>query len=418
MHFGLRGMFGRSALLFACCIIVAELAVVFTRTSWIGFLGDSPEWANAGLYAAAPLVAGASAFLSNDYLATETIDLLSVKRPRARIRVILSAWLRVFILAITAHAFVMSTCLLITAMFGASGSVPWIPVVLGAMPLAIACALGIAVSTVTPHWSGGVVAIVVAYFFGYLSVVNASIIPVNVGGATINIAGLRYDETSFFIAGAVTFVVVTCFLFSSVVALSSTTYLASVSVLSATVFFVILGGVVASGLVTTSKFTPSVVSYACDGDSPRVCVTEDHSARLSLISSRVRDAAEPLADIGVDLESIVLHEELSYPTPEVNGVLMLPHGKLNGIGLSPQDLTVTLLRPTNCDEYAVEEPTEDLDRLFEAARIVNDWIESKSGRGQELGSNVPMPSDSRIRTLYSGLKACVVSETDLANARP
>jgi len=402
---GLRGLFSRASLI---CLIVfasADLLVLFTRSTWIGFLGYTPEWANAGLYVASPLIAGASAFLTRVYLSPELVAITRGRGLGPSIRTIASAWVRMVVLALIGHAAVMLIALLVSAFFGASGAIPWAPFVYAVMPISMACAIGVALAAIFPHvWSSGL-AILTTYGLWYVVVISDAAIPANIGGATISLAGLQYRLSTLLILLAAAAVVTATFLTVAVLAVRRQSFPRSLTAFAVACFCLVLVGTVAGGHTSGATFEPSQqVDFVCEGSAPRICLTVDHSARLSEVAAAVQRAAQPLRDAGVDMETLTLREGWGEGQAHPDGELLLGFGQLNGIGVTESDYAHALLQPASCADYFVEEPTPQLERLFTAAQLLAEWLDAKRA-GTE-----PSLTDDRARELYDALRACSVDE--------
>lgn len=411
MSAGVRAIFSRTAVVCALVIGVAELAVVFTRPGWIGFLGYTLEWSNAGLFLASPLIAGASAFIARTYLSPEVVAISGARTGRGATRVIVTAWLRVLVVALTSHGLVMLTALGVTAAFGPSGRVAWEPFAYAAMSIAMACAIGIALGAVLPHLWSAALAAVVTYAMWYLSATTDAALPVQVGGATISLAGLGYSPRTLGLLALSAVIVTTTFLSVAVAALRWQAFTKSLVVFATAVLCVTVVGTLAGSRTDLGRFEAlREVGYSCAGTAPEICLAEVHTARLEETARRVDAAADPLRRAGVDLSDVVLREELGHSRSGTDGVLLLPLGQLNGIDASDSDYAHSLLRPTNCPVYFAAEMTAELERLLAAAQLLGDWM------GSRIEGTAPQLQDAQVRQLYAGLRDCSVSEASLRSA--
>jgi hypothetical protein len=404
----MRGVLSRPAIFTALAFGAADILVVFTRTGWIGFLGYTPEWANAGLYVASPLVAGAAAFLCRGYFTPEVVAITGGPRLASATRAAVVAWLRVLTLALVTHLVVMLIALAVTIAFGASGTLGWEPFGYAFAPLAMACAIGIALSAAFPHVWAAVLAVLVTYAVWYLSATTESLVPVNVGGATISLAGLSYRSEALVASATAAFAVTAAFLTIAVAAIRLRSFAVGVTVFTFTTVFVVIAGSALGAHFPIERFEASEPGpFACAGAAPRVCLTSAHRARLEEIAREVESAGRLLTDAGVDLSGVVLREDVADGRPDADGVLLLPFGRLNGIDVGRGEYAHSLLRPTDCVEYYVPQPTLELERLFDAAEAVGEWIDAR------VRGAMPRLSEDQVRDLYEGLQACSVPARSL-----
>jgi hypothetical protein len=407
---GLRSIFSRMSFVCAAVIGTAELAVVFTRTSWIGLLGYTPEWSNAGLFLAAPLIAGASAFLAQTGLSGEVAAITGARTRRGATRVIVAAWLRVLVIALTTHLVVMLVALAVSAAFGASGDVTWEPFAYAAMPIAVSCAIGIALGAVLPHLWSAPLAIVVTYGMWYFAATTGAVLPVDVGGATISLAGLRYSASALAVLLLAASTATAIFLSVAVVALRWQDFTRSLTVFAGAVLCVTVTATAIGSRSDLDRFEPHTeVGYSCSGSDPRICLTAPHTARLDETAARIDAAARPFRAAGIDLSGLVVREVTGESRSGPEGVLLLAFGQLNSIGVRDADYAHALLRPTNCEDYFAPEMTPALDRLLAASSLLGDWIDARAAGAE------PHLRDDQARQLYEGLRACSVTEASLSS---
>lgn len=393
-------------------LLLAELLVAFTRTTWIGFLGYTPEWANAGLYIASPLIAGIAAFVTRSYVTDDFIAVTGARRVTAASKVIVSAWARVVILALLAHALVMLTLIVVTLVFGASGAVHWEPFVYAVMPILMAAAIGTSLAAILPSLWSSAIAVVATYGIWYLLVINEAAVPVNIGGATIGLAGLSYDPIILAIMGLSAILVTALFLVVGVLAIRSRSLSRALWPFAAVAFAVILVGTIVGTQVGNAKFVSSgAPEFRCAGSAPQVCLTTDHDARLGEVAAGVDSVAGLLRDAGVDMTDVTLTETLVDSQPGEDGTLLMQFGQLNTIGTSREDYAQALLRPTTCAEYYTDKPTDALDRLFDGAGVVGQWLDAKMNDAETSITN------AQVKALYTGLQECVI-DSDILQSVP
>lgn len=407
----MRATLSRTSLVCGAVIAAAELAVVFTRAGWIGFLGYTPEWANAGLFLASPLIAGASAFIGRAYLSSEVIALTGARTFWGASRVIVAAWVRVLVVALASHGLVMLIALGVSLAFGPSGQVPWQPFAYAVLPIVVACAIGVALGAVLPHLWSAALTVVVTYGIWYVTAATDGALPVQTGGATISLAGLGYSTTTLVTLLVSAVIVTTAFLSVAVAAIRWQAFTKSALALAAAVLCVTVAGTLVGARTDLDRFeVVREVEYSCTGSAPQICLAEAHSARLDETARRVDAAAAPLRGAGVDLSDVVLREEDGNALPGPDGVLLLPFSRLNGLDASDADYAHSLLRPTSCEDYFASEMTSGLDLLLTAAQILGDWLDSHvEGGDSQL-------RDDQARELYAGLRKCSVTEASLRSA--
>lgn len=408
----MRGTFSPSAIVCGAVVALAELVVVFSRTTWIGFLGYTPEWANAGQYLAGPLIAGACAFISRAHLSPELVALSGGRRWVGASRIVASAWVRTFVASLAAHALVMTVALATSAAFGASGRLAWEPFAYAAMPVAMACAIGLAVGAVFPSRWAAVVAVLVAYAAWYVAATTETVLPVNVGGATISLAGLAYSSEALTVSFLAAAVVTAALLAVAACAVRWQLFGRSLTLLASVLATANVVAALVGGQIGVDRFAAAQhPTFACAGSAPRICLAEEHSARLEATAHGVDAAARVFADAGVDLSGVVLREDVGDVAPGPGGVLLLEFGQLNGIGVGAAEYARALLRPSNCGEYFVSEPTAELDSLLTAAQLLDSWMSAT------LAGAKPELSSAEARELFKGLRACVVSGEALDSLR-
>jgi hypothetical protein len=400
---GLRGVFSRPALICLAVIVAVDLLVTFTRTSWIGFLDYTWEWANAGLYVVAPLMAGASAFLQRRHFTPGIVHITGARRPAGAFKVAVTAWMRMVILFVFGHAVVLAISLGVSLQFGSSGVVFWQPLVYALLPIAIACAVGVSITAVLPTAWAGPLAVVATYLHWYLLVALDAAVPVNIGGATINIAGLQY-RTDVLVVSVVTAAIVTSlFLIVCAYATRAQKFSRGLIAVGVAMSAVVVVGTLFGAWVSDSRFEAGGdVAYECDGAAPRVCLSAAHASRLGEIAEAVDGAAAHLRDVGVDLQGVVLREELVESAPGPEGVLMLPLDRLNGIGGTRTDYATSLTRPANCEAYYTPVITPGLDRLLTAAMLMDDWMVSV------VDGSTAILKNGQVADVYKALRECAV----------
>lgn len=396
-------MFSPTALICLVLFIAADTLVLFTRTSWIGFLGYTPEWTNAGLYVLSPLFAGVAAFLSRTYLSSEVVAISSGRSLWGSTATVAAAWLRVVTLALLGHGVVMTVALSVSMLFGPSGAITWEPFVYAIMPTAMACALGVAFAAILPQLWSSVLALISAYALWYVAVVYGAAIPVNIGGATVSLAGLQYRLDILIALSIAAALVTTMFLTVAVVAVRTQSFGKGLAGFVAAALCFVLVGTIAGARIEATRFETSPdPTFTCAGSAPDVCTTVEHSTRLAETAIAIDRAAEMLRSADVSMAGLVLREETTNSGPGKEGVLLLQFGQLNGIGMTEADYANALLRPANCDEYYAPEPTVELDRLLIASQLVGDWMNAK------LNSLRPVLNDDQVDDFYQALRVCSV----------
>jgi hypothetical protein len=310
-----------------------------------------------------------------------------------------------FILFVCGHVFVLVVAFAISLTFRASGAPAGHAFVYALLPIAMAAAIGTALAAVIPHLWSSVLAVVTTYALWYALVVNAAAVPVNVGGATINLAGLVYRGDMLLWSCAVGVVVTGLFLCIAAYAVRRQSFGQSLTAFALVTSAVIIGGTLAGTGMPSSRFKPAdSVEFVCEGASPQVCLSDGHAARIRETAAGVQEAADVLTGVGVNLEGVVLREDLVESQPGEDGVLLMAFGQLNGIGTTELDYALSLVRPVDCAEYYREQPTPELDRLMSASGLIGDWLSSTMAGGS------PPIADDLVAALYSELRECSVSE--------
>ncbi|WP_105566119.1 hypothetical protein [Microbacterium halophytorum] len=406
----MKAWLSREILIGVALVALADALVVTTRVSWLGLFGYTAEWVNGALYVTSPLIAGSAAFTARSFLRPDVLALLGARTHRAIWRLVVRVWMRIAVVFAFAHYVVIGVALCATALFSGSGAVAWQPFVYALLPIGMAVAVGVAIAGVFPRTWGAVLAVVVSYSIWFVAVVTDSIVPINVGGATISLVGLSYSVAGLVVSCVAALVVTGSFLLAGLAALRTTSFAIRVSSVVGVAILIMVAGPAFGQFSRPSPFVPSAEpAFTCAGVAPRVCLTEPHATRIEDIANGIHSASTVLTRVGADLSDVTLYEETYERGHPNSGVLMLSFQQLNGIGVSRQDFAYALLRPADCDDFYEADATPRVEHLLAATSLLQEWMDqSASGKQTSL-------TDAQALTLFNGLKSCEVRSDVLSS---
>jgi hypothetical protein len=395
----LRIMELKSMVIPTLIFIAVDSVTLLSDRRWVGELGWTLEWANAGLYLASMVLAATSAYLSAPHLDDSFRTALQVRGVIASSVLFLTAWLRGLLVGLAGHGIVLGGALLWTASTSPTDAIRAESFVYALPPLLIFSALGAFVGIFFGRILAAGVAAALAFFLSYNAALSALSLPVMVGGYFATMTDVDYipGQSQLFLASAaIIAVTIAC---AGVLALRGRGQRVATA---GAVLIVALGVTVPS--FTTADHVNRVeaktepISYVCDDDADlRVCVSAGHTTQLDAIADGVRTAAEPLRQAGAALPDELRETSLNSPDGDW-GVLDIPGSDLNSTPLSDINFASAVTAPSVCNHQ-----TNDLGLIKVG---LTDWVAAQL----DPASATPATerSDAWVQAAYTSLRDCTV----------
>ncbi|HEY4269357.1 MAG TPA: hypothetical protein VGM94_14335 [Galbitalea sp.] len=393
--------------------------VLVTDLRWVGELGWTVDWANAGLFVSASLLAGLVAFVSNPFFASGFRQVAQADSGIARVRLFASVWLRNLVLGLAGHAVVVGVALAITASTGPTDAILPLAFVYALLPIVIFVTLGTLASAYAPSPLVSVLVVGLAYLLSYNAASAGLQLPLVVGGEEAGMVGLEFSTSSALVWAGVAFAITgILFVAGLLVALARRSSIAAgVTVLACLVAF---AGPTLAGLHLPSRVetTGRPLALVCAGSAPRVCVARGHTRQLTRIAGRVDEATVPFRQAGVDFTGVSLEEQGDSYVPG-KGILDLSSSDLDLGDFAGRDYVQALTKPRDCaalwgdrigngagDGRSATSST----RLLDLADALTDWGYARlspAGRTEPNSHH----DDAWAHLAYTALAHCSVSSS-------
>ena len=384
--------------------------ILVTDLRWVGELGWTIEWANAGLFLSSSLLAGIAAFLSNPYFSPAFRHVMQAGSRPARARLFCSIWLRNLCLGVVGHAVVVGVALLATAVTGPTDAILPLAFLYSLLPILVFVSLGTLAGAYAPHPVVAALVLGLAYLISYNAATGVLQLPIVVGDQTAGMVGLEYTPSTAVLWSGVAFAMAgVLFCAGLLVTLQRRGGIATgIVVLACLAAFVgpSIAGLHLPGRVET---TGRAISRVCAGSAPRVCLARGHTRNLATIARRVDAAAAPLRAAGVTFAGVRLDEPgLAYAPG--TAILSMSPADLNLADFSTRDYAKALTEPADCAAFwgtgAVQSTSAV--RLLSLSEALTDWIYARLDRAGRDSANADH-DDAWAKQAYSALAGCRVS---------
>jgi hypothetical protein len=405
-----RGTVTRSFGIPFALFVLLDGFVLVTDLRWVGELGWTVDWANAGLFVSSCLLAGLVAFVSNPYFTSGFRQVIQAGSGASRVRLFASVWLRNLALGLAGHALVVGVALVVTASTGPTDAILPLAFVYSLLPILIFVSLGTLASAYAPNPLIAVLVIGLAYLLSYNAASAGLQLPLVVGGDEAGMVGLEFSTSSAVIwAGVALAITGILFVAGLLVSLARRSSIAAgVTVLACLVAFVgptIAGVQLPSRVATTGK----PLALVCAGSAPRVCVARGHTRQLTAIARHVEEATVPFRQAGVNFTGVRLEEQGDTYVPG-EAILDLSSSDLNLGDFTLRDYVQALTRPRDCAALwgAGGVSSTSSTRLLDLAEALADWAYARlspDGRDEPNSHH----NDAWALRAYTALAHCRVS---------
>jgi hypothetical protein len=410
MRYVFRSILTRSFGIPFALFVLLDGFVLVTDLRWVGELGWTVDWANAGLFVSACLLAGLVAFVSNPYFASGFRRVAQADSGIARVRLFASVWLRNLVLGVAGHAVVVGVALVVTATTAPTDALQPLAFVYALLPILIFVSLGTLASAYAPNPLVSVLVIGLAYLLSYNAASAGLQLPLVVGGDEAGMVGLEFSASSALIwagvALAITGILFVAGLFVTLARRSSIA--AGITVLACLVAF---AGPTVAGIELPSRVqtTGTPLALVCAGAAPRVCVARGHTRQLAAIARHVEEATVPFRQAGVNFTGVTLEEQGETYVPG-KAILDLSSSDLNLADFAERDYVQALTRPRDCAVLwgAGSVHATSSTRLLDLANALTDWAYARlspDGRDQPNSHH----GDAWALRAYTALAHCSVS---------
>jgi hypothetical protein len=402
----LRALRAPSVLIGFALFVIVDGIILLTNLEWVGTLGSTLDWANAGLFLGGCMLAGITALLSNSYFAAGFRTVVQAQSVGSRIRLFTSVWLRNLIVGVVGHIVVSLVALAVTCTTGPTDTLQPIALIYAILPIGIFATFGTLVSAFAPHPAAAALAVGLAYLVCYNAATDTLQLPLVVGGVNGSLVGLQYSMSAAEIWVPVG-LAVTAVLFAGgiVVSLSRRGLAAAAAALVCGLLAFVGPSLVGVHLPTRVELASASIGYLCAGHAPRVCLAEGHTWHLKDVADGVDAAAEPLERAGVDTSALTLREQ-GFRRNTTSGVLQLPTDEVSRADFSRRDYATALDQPTDCAAYWSGGNGETT-RLLKLEAALDDWIYARLSRDGRDAADASH-DDAWARAAYSALTKCRV----------
>ncbi|WP_418062297.1 hypothetical protein [Pimelobacter simplex] len=229
------------------------------------------------------------------------------------------------------------------------------------------------------------------------------------GGATVDLAGLRFVPRGWLVPGAAAIALAVV-----VVALAHPRLFLATAARRVLVGGALLGWV-ASWFVIDDDMTVDLRAdpeWTCAGAQPAVCVYAEHPRPLADLTARIDQQAEALRVLDIPLPERFV-ESLDEQPPGTGPINLLESASQRTV---PDEIaTDALTRPTSCPADSGAEPAY---LSFEARHLLGRWLQVRAGvleprsddRDRAWLTGDPARADAWVRTTYRQLTDCAYAQ--------